>query len=208
MGDAKLRILVVGAHPDDCEYKAGGMAALYRDRGDDVCFVSVTNGEAGHHRFRGEELVAIRRAEAAAAGRVLGLRYEILDFPDGQLEPTLAARNEIIALIRRYRPDLMLTHRPNDYHPDHRYTSQLVQDCSQYEHGHATHAPVLPVGIASVRRLSHGAETHGAMLRMQRMPYCGSPILEKPIIARAGPPIARPTRARRPNTQSHWRNQL
>jgi len=130
MVDSKLRILVVGAHPDDCEYKAGGVAALYRACGDDVFFLSVTNGEAGHHRLRGEELVTIRRAEAAAAGRVLGLRYEVLGFRDGQLEPTLAARNEIIALIRRYRPDLIVTHRPNDYHPDHRSTSQLVCDAA------------------------------------------------------------------------------
>lgn len=130
MTDAPLRILVIGAHPDDCDVKAAGTAALYRRRGHDVRFVSVTNGESGHHRLRGEELAAIRRREAAAAGRVLGIQYDVLDYPDGRLQPTLQARDEIIGLIRNYRPDLILTHRPNDYHPDHRYTSQLVCDAA------------------------------------------------------------------------------
>ena len=140
MHDRTLRILVVGAHPDDCDIKAGGVAALYRAQGHDVRFVSVTNGESGHHRLGGNELVTIRRAEAAAAGRVLDVRYDVLDHRDGALEPTLAARFEIIALIREYRPDLILTHRPNDYHPDHRATSQLVCDAAYM----VTVPPIVP----------------------------------------------------------------
>ena len=135
-----LRILVIGAHPDDCEYKAGGVAALYRQLGHQICFVSVTNGESGHHRLRGEELIRIRREEAAAAARVLGIEHQVLNHRDGALQPTLEARFELIGLIRRYRPDLILTHRPNDYHPDHRATSQLVCDSAYM----VTVPPIVP----------------------------------------------------------------
>lgn len=124
------RILVIGAHPDDCEYRAGGLAALATAAGQTVKFVSVTNGESGHQRLSGEELVTIRRAEAAASAAVCGIEYDVLNHRDGHLLPTLEARLEIIRLIRRFQPDLVLTHRPNDYHPDHRYTSQLVCDAA------------------------------------------------------------------------------
>ena len=130
MHNSPLRILALGAHPDDCDIKAGGVAALYRAAGHEVRFVSVTNGESGHYRLSGPELAAIRHEEAAAAGRILGLRYDVLDYRDGHLEPTLDARLRIIRLIRQFAPDLILTHRPNDYHPDHRYTSQLVCDAA------------------------------------------------------------------------------
>jgi N-acetylglucosamine malate deacetylase 1 len=126
----RLRLMVVGAHPDDAEFKAGGLAALYRAAGHDVCFISVTNGESGHHEISGPELTARRRAEAAAVAALVGLRYEVWNNPDGRLEPSLARREQVIRAIRGYRPDLVLTHRPNDYHPDHRVTSQLVQDAA------------------------------------------------------------------------------
>jgi LmbE family N-acetylglucosaminyl deacetylase len=126
----KLRLLAIGAHPDDAEFKAGGLAALYRKAGHEVQFISVTNGEAGHHLVPGAPLVHRRRREAAAAAATLGLRYEVWDHPDGRLEPTLARREQMIRAIRSFRPDLLLTHRPNDYHPDHRATSQLVQDAA------------------------------------------------------------------------------
>jgi LmbE family N-acetylglucosaminyl deacetylase len=125
-----LRILVLGAHPDDADYKAGGTSAYWRRLGHEVKFVSVTNGGAGHQTLRGEALVARRRAEAQAAAAVIGATYDVLDFPDAALMPTLDARHQIIRLIRAFKPDLLLTHRPNDYHPDHRYTSVLVQDAA------------------------------------------------------------------------------
>lgn len=130
MTETTLRILAIGAHPDDCDVKVGGSAALWRRCGAEVRFVSVTNGESGHHKIHGPELAKIRKQEAAAAGEVIGIRYDVLDFRDGALLPTLEARDHIIALIREERPDLILTHRPNDYHPDHRYTSQLVCDAA------------------------------------------------------------------------------
>lgn len=125
-----LRILVIGAHPDDCDLKAGGVAALYTQLGHEVRFVSMTNGESGHQKIAGKELADRRRREAADSGKVLGIRYDVLNHRDGRLQPTIEARFELIALIRNYKPDLILTHRPNDYHPDHRYTSQLVCDAA------------------------------------------------------------------------------
>ncbi len=136
----KLRILVIGAHPDDCDIYAGGVATLYRQGGHDVRFVSVTNGESGHHKISGEELTAIRTAEAKAAGDQIGIQYDLLEFRDGYLQPTLEARFAIIRLIREYKPDLVLTHRPNDYHPDHRAVSQLVCDASYM----VTVPPIVP----------------------------------------------------------------
>ncbi len=130
MSESTLRVLVIGAHPDDCDVKAGGTAALWRQHGAQVRFVSVTNGESGHHKIHGSELAKIREAEAAAAGALLDIRYDVLEFRDGALLPTLEARDQIIALIREEQPHLILTHRPNDYHPDHRYTSQLVCDAA------------------------------------------------------------------------------
>jgi LmbE family N-acetylglucosaminyl deacetylase len=130
MSDTPLRVLIVGAHPDDADYSAGGAAALHAALGSVVKMVSVTDGRAGHHAHPGPELVRRRRAEAAAAGAVIGATYDVLDSPDGGLLPTLENRYAIIRLIRTFRPDLVLTHRPNDYHPDHRYTSQLVQDAA------------------------------------------------------------------------------
>jgi LmbE family N-acetylglucosaminyl deacetylase len=123
-------LLVFGAHPDDCEFGAGGLAALYARQGSRVCFVSVTNGDAGHQTLGGATLARRRREEARAAAAVIGIESRVLDNHDGELLPTLERRRAIIALIREFRPDLVLTPRPNDYHPDHRYTAILVQDAA------------------------------------------------------------------------------
>jgi LmbE family N-acetylglucosaminyl deacetylase len=122
--------MIVGAHPDDPDYHAGGLASLYSQAGHKVFMVSVTNGASGHHKLRGLVLVERRREEAGKAGAVIGAEYRVLEHPDGELEPTLEIRRELIGLIRGFQPDLLLTHRPIDYHPDHRYTSQLVQDAA------------------------------------------------------------------------------
>lgn len=128
--ERKLKLLILGAHPDDAEFAGGGIAALYRRHGHDVKMVSVTNGESGHHVEPGPTLVARRRTEAARAAAVIGAQSETWDFPDGQLLPTLDVRHRLIREIRSYAPDLVLTHRPNDYHPDHRAVGQAVQDAS------------------------------------------------------------------------------
>jgi LmbE family N-acetylglucosaminyl deacetylase len=147
MPDRPLRLLILGAHPDDADYAAGGLAALYRSAGHDVLMVSLTNGDAGHHAVSGPALAARRAREAAAAAAVIGARYLVLDNHDGELLPTLDNRREIIGLMRTYEPDLVLTHRPNDYHPDHRYTSQLVQD--------AAYMVTVPAVLPGTRHLSH-----------------------------------------------------
>src|SRR6266550_4709159 len=113
MADRPLRLLIIGAHPDDADYAAGGTAALYRAAGHVVHMVSLTNGDAGHHETAGADLARRRQAEATAAGKVIGAEYQLLDIHDGELEPTLANRRRVIQLIRSFRPDLVLTHRPN-----------------------------------------------------------------------------------------------
>ncbi len=126
-----LRIIVFGAHPDDCDYRAGGTAALWAAKGHAVKFVSVTNGDAGHQSQGGGALAKRRRAEAQEAGRRLGIaEYEVLDNHDGELQPTLAVREQVIRRIRQWKADLVLGPRPNDYHPDHRYTGVLLQDAA------------------------------------------------------------------------------
>lgn len=131
MSDPTLRIIVIGAHPDDCEYYFGGTAAKFAASGHQVKFVSMTNGDAGHHRLSGSELVDRRCAESAEAARRLGIVSSIvLDHHDGELECTLKGRRQIIRLIREWQADLVFTHRPNDYHPDHRYTGLMVQDAA------------------------------------------------------------------------------
>lgn len=124
------RLLVVGAHPDDAEYHVGGLATIWVERGGEVKFLSVTDGSAGHQSQFGPALAERRRKESAAAAAVIGIAWEVWDVPDARLEPTLALRERLIRAVRAFDPDLVLTHRPNDFHPDHRYTSILVQDAA------------------------------------------------------------------------------
>lgn len=124
------RLLVVGAHPDDADIRAGGLACAAAAAGHDVKFVSATDGRAGHHVAHGDALAERRREEAAAAAAVAGIEYEVLENPDGRLEPTLENREDLIETIRRYEPSVVLSHRPNDYHPDHRATARLVRDAA------------------------------------------------------------------------------
>ena len=128
--DKPIRIIAFGAHPDDCDLGAGGLAIKYAALGDKVKFVSLTNGDAGHQSQHGEELARRRRAEAQEAGRRSGIEYEVLDNHDGQLLPTLEVREQVIREIRQWKADIVIAPRPNDYHPDHRYTGVLVQDAS------------------------------------------------------------------------------
>lgn len=126
-----IRVLFVGAHPDDCDIKAGGTAALLAEQGHAVKFVSLTNGDAGHYEMDGGPLAKRRRAEAKEAGRQLGIEeYEVLQYHDGELMPTLDVRRDVIRLIREWDADVVVGHRPNDYHPDHRYAGRVVQDAA------------------------------------------------------------------------------
>jgi LmbE family N-acetylglucosaminyl deacetylase len=128
--DGKLRIICFGAHPDDCELQAGGTAALWAAQGHHVKFVSLTNGDIGHWRDAGGPLAKRRKAEVEEAARLLGNTVQVLDIHDGELEPTLENRRTVTRLIREWKADIVMSHRPNDYHPDHRYTGVLVQDAA------------------------------------------------------------------------------
>lgn len=128
--DSTVRIIAFGAHPDDCDIRAGGLAAKYAGLGHKVKFVSVTNGDAGHQSVAAAALAARRLAEAKEAGRRIGIEYDVLNNHDGELLPTLAVREQIIREIREWNADVVLGPRPNDYHPDHRYAGVLVQDAA------------------------------------------------------------------------------
>lgn len=126
----KLRIIVFGAHPDDAELKAGGVAARWAKLGHEVKLVSVTNGDIGHWKMAGGPLAQRRLAEVKAADKILGAATEVLDIHDGELEPNLENRRKITRLIREWKADVVIAHRPWDYHPDHRYVGVLVQDAA------------------------------------------------------------------------------
>lgn len=143
----KLRVLAIGAHPDDCDIKFGGTAALFAQMGHAVKFLSVTNGDAGHHEMGGAPLAKRRYLETQESLRRLGIEeYEVLDNHDGELQPTLEVRRQIIKAIRTWRADIVLTHRTNDYHPDHRNTGIVVQD--------AAYMVVVPNVVASTAPLA------------------------------------------------------
>ena len=128
---APPRILLLGAHPDDAEYHAGGLLTRYRkELNATVKLISLTDGTAGHHERSAEELKELRQKESANAGKVIGAEYVNWDLPDAHLEATIENRDRVIREIRSFRPDLVLTHRPCDYHPDHRAVGQLTQDAS------------------------------------------------------------------------------
>jgi len=126
--DGKLRIMVIGAHPDDAEYRGAGVAVKWAALGHHVKFVAATNGDIGHWREAGGPLAIRRTNEVKEVARRMGVTTEVLDIHDGEIMPTLENRRTITRLIREWNADLVITNRPNDYHPDHRYTSILVQD--------------------------------------------------------------------------------
>ncbi len=126
----EIRVIVIGAHPDDCDADAGGTAILFASMGHKVKFVSLTNGDAGHYAIGGDTLAKVRHEEAQEAGRRFGVSYTVLDNPDGKLLPTLENRLDVIREIRKWEADIVIAPRPNDYHPDHRYTGILVQDAA------------------------------------------------------------------------------
>lgn len=131
LDDGKLHIIVFGAHPDDCEHRAGGVAAMWAAQGHHVKFVSVTNGDIGHAVMAGGQLAKRREKEVQNAAKALGIdESQVLDIHDGELMPTLENRKTFVRLIRQWKADIVMAHRPNDYHPDHRYTGILMQDAA------------------------------------------------------------------------------
>jgi LmbE family N-acetylglucosaminyl deacetylase len=125
-----LRILAFGAHPDDAELKASGVAALWAAQGHKVKFVAMTNGDVGHFAEAGGPLAKRRKAEVAECARILGIESQVLDVHDGELTPSLENRRAVARVIREWQADIVMGHRPYDYHPDHRYTGVLLNDAA------------------------------------------------------------------------------
>jgi len=123
-----MNIIVFGAHPDDCEISAGGTTVKFVREGHRVKFVSLTNGDRGHMATGSGELARRRLIEARASASVLGVTSEVLDIHDCHLVPDVATRKLLVGLIREWEADLVISHRPYDYHPDHRNAGILVQD--------------------------------------------------------------------------------
>ncbi len=143
-GESQLRIIVIGAHPDDPE-KVGGTMAKFIEMGHKVRLVSLTNGNAGHFEMGGGPLAQRRYQETQCAARAIGAEYIVLDNDDGKLMPTLENREEVIRQIREFQADIVISPRPNDYHPDHRNTGLLVRD--------AAYMVTVPNIVASVPHL-------------------------------------------------------
>src|SRR5690348_15733325 len=141
--DGKLNIIIFGAHPDDAEYRGAGVAMKWAKLGHHVKLVSATNGDIGHWQMAGGPLALRRKQEVLAVGQKLGVTTEVLDIHDGEIMPTLENRRAVTRLIRQWNADIVITNRPNDYHPDHRYTSILVQD-SAYMVGVPFFSPDVP----------------------------------------------------------------
>lgn len=125
-----MKILAIGAHQDDNEFRVGGMAHKWVQAGYEVRFLSMCNGCGGHHIMTPEETTARRAKESAAVAEYLGIRYDIWDVEDCRLVADLETRDRLIRYIREFSPDLIIAHRTNDYHADHRASAQLVQDAS------------------------------------------------------------------------------
>src|SRR5262245_12524628 len=107
-----LRIIAFGAHPDDCELKAAGVAAKWASRGHKVKFVATTNGDVGHFAMAGGPLALRRTAEVERCAEILGIETQVLDIHDGELLPTIENRRTIARLIREWQADIVLGPRP------------------------------------------------------------------------------------------------
>ncbi len=121
-----MRVLAVGAHPDDLEILCAGTLAKFAQRGDAVVMCYATNGNQGHFVIMPEELARIRRQEAQRATQVIGAEFLWLDLPDQLVEEDMPTRMKFIEMVRQARPDLVITHHPEDYIMDHQRVSRLV----------------------------------------------------------------------------------
>ncbi len=128
--DGSPRVIAFGAHPDDAELKAAGVASLWADEGASVKFVAMTNGDIGHFEMAGGPLAQRRRDEVQECAEIMGITTEVLNIHDGELMPTLENRRTVARLIREWQADIVMSHRRYDYHPDHRYTGELVEDAA------------------------------------------------------------------------------
>ncbi|WIY53866.1 PIG-L deacetylase family protein [Devosia sp. YIM 151766] len=130
----QLKVLVIEAHPDEAEMYAGGTAALLADRGAAVKFMSLTNGDAGHHEMSREALKRRRAREAFKAADLLSvLDYEILDNHDGELFSDLPLRKAVLRAICRWRADIVITfHDECEGHFDNRVAARVVREAVDF----------------------------------------------------------------------------
>lgn len=125
-----MRVLAVGAHPDDLELLCAGTLARYASEGHHVIMCHAGIGDKGHFHIPNDELAAIRRKEAQDSASRIGAESICLGLPDCEMfmdRPTLVL---FMDMIRDADPDVIITHSPTDYMPDHRVVSQLVYDAS------------------------------------------------------------------------------
>lgn len=120
----------IGAHPDDVDFLIGGLSIKLSELGHKVKFVSATNGNMGHHEMMPGPLMERRMKEANAAAKALGAEFECLGIDDANVYVNKENTDKVVKVIREFDPQLVITHRPSDYHRDHRYTGQLVVDAS------------------------------------------------------------------------------
>ncbi len=125
-----MRVLAIGAHQDDNEFRCGGVAAKWVKLGHEVRFLSMANGCGGHHLMTPEETSKRRALESARVADYLGIQYDVWDIDDCTLTADLETRDRLIRYIREFNPDVVIAHRTNDYHADHRAAGLLVQDAS------------------------------------------------------------------------------
>ena len=123
-----MNILAIGAHPDDVEISCGGTLAKYAKMGHKVFTATATNGNIGSATLPMEEIARIRKEEARQAAAVIGAEYICLDYDDEMFFDSKQARLDFINLVRYCKADVILTHTPHDYNPDHELTSKIVND--------------------------------------------------------------------------------
>lgn len=126
--EKKYKILLFCAHPDDAELCAGGTIKKLINNNCEVKVIVMTNGNVGNGDINKKKTESIRNKEMIDAAALGGFNVSCEDINDGEVLPSLDNRMKVIRAIREFKPDIIITHRSNDYHPDHRYTSMLVQD--------------------------------------------------------------------------------
>lgn len=128
--EKQLKVLMIGAHLDDNDFRCGGIALKYIKAGHKVQFLSMCNGCGGHHVNSPEEIAKRRYKEAQEVAKIAGLKYDVWDINDCEIMADLQTRKRLVRYIRQFNPDIIFTHRTNDYHADHRNVAILVQDAS------------------------------------------------------------------------------
>jgi LmbE family N-acetylglucosaminyl deacetylase len=153
---------VIAAHPDDIEFVVAGTVAKWVRAGTEVRYVVATSGDAGTHRLDAtrEELARVREAEQRAAARVVGVREVVfLGYPDGEVQPTIELRRDLVREIRRFKPGIVICFDPTRLfvrgtyinHPDHRAVGQAAIDAL---------SPTAAMPLSFLEQIQEGLEPH------------------------------------------------